>query len=91
MILFITNEAIHVYQRAEEETHKAIKALEEQTETLSDNLENAVKGAKTTAQKATKTASNMGWWGFLGSLIGAVISSVCGYYGYRSRKDFFNL
>ncbi|GAA4667689.1 TIGR04086 family membrane protein [Bartonella pachyuromydis] len=85
------NEAIHVYQRAEDKTQKAIKALEEQTETLSDNLENAVKGAKNTAQKATKTASNIGWWGFLGSLIGAIISSIFGYYGYRSRKDAFKL
>ncbi|WP_273755440.1 DUF3792 domain-containing protein [Bartonella sp. MM73XJBT.G] len=85
------NEAIHVYQRAEEKTQKAIKALEEQAETLSDNLESTIKGAKNTAQKATKTASNIGWWGFLGSLIGAIISSVFGYYGYRSRKDAFKL
>ncbi|WP_175869522.1 DUF3792 domain-containing protein [Bartonella gabonensis] len=85
------NRALHVYQKAEEKTTKAIKALEERAETLSDNLKNTIKGAKNTATKVTNTASNMGWWGFLGSLIGAVISSVCGYYGYRSRKDFLKL
>ncbi|QEE12645.1 TIGR04086 family membrane protein [Bartonella krasnovii] len=85
------NKAIHVYQRAEEKTAKAIKVLEERTETLSDNLEGAIKGAKNTATKVTNTASKMGWWGFLGSLIGAIISSVLGYYGYRSRKDSFTL
>ncbi|WP_208441473.1 TIGR04086 family membrane protein [Bartonella raoultii] len=85
------NEAIHVYQSAEEKTAKAIKVLEERAETLSDNLEDAIKGAKNTATKVTNTASNMGWWGFLGSLIGAAISSVLGYYGYRSRKDSFTL
>ncbi|WP_375610873.1 MULTISPECIES: DUF3792 domain-containing protein [unclassified Bartonella] len=85
------NRAVQLYQRAEEKTEKAIKVLEERAETLSDNLEDTIKGAKNTATKATKTASNMGWWGFLGSLIGAVISSVFGYYGYRSRKDTFML
>ncbi|EJF84892.1 TIGR04086 family membrane protein [Bartonella rattimassiliensis] len=84
-----TNRAVHLYQSAAEKTEKAIKALEEQTETLSDNLEDTIKGAKNTATKATKTASNISWWSFLGSLIGAVISSVFGYYGYRSRKDSF--
>ncbi|WP_375693779.1 DUF3792 domain-containing protein [Bartonella sp. AP88HLJMH] len=85
------NHAVQLYQRAEEKTEKAIKAFEEQAETLSDNLEDTIKGAKNTATKATKTASNMGWWGFLGSLVGAIISSVFGYYGYRSRKDTFML
>ncbi|ENN94487.1 TIGR04086 family membrane protein [Bartonella vinsonii] len=85
------NRALHAYQTAEAKTEKAIEALEEQAETLLDNLEDAVKGAKNSATKATKTASYMGWWGFLGGLIGAVISSVFGYYGYRSRKDTFML
>ncbi|WP_375637057.1 MULTISPECIES: DUF3792 domain-containing protein [unclassified Bartonella] len=85
------NHAVQLYQSAEEKTEKAIKALEEQAETLSDNLEDTIKAAKNTATKATKTASNMGWWGFLGSLVGAIISSVFGYYGYRSRKDTFML
>ncbi|PIT69740.1 DUF3792 family protein [Bartonella tribocorum] len=83
------NHAVQLYQSAEEKTQKAIKALEERAESLSDNLEDAIKGAKNTATKVTNTASNMGWWGFLGSLIGAIISSVCGYYGYKSRKDSF--
>ncbi|WP_254493848.1 DUF3792 domain-containing protein [Bartonella sp. B1099] len=86
-----TTRALQLYQSAEEKTTKAIKALEERAETLSDNLEGAIKGAQNTATKVTNTASKMGWWGFLGSLIGAIISSVCGYYGYRSRKDFFKL
>ncbi|WP_208442454.1 TIGR04086 family membrane protein [Bartonella raoultii] len=85
------NNAIKLYHRAEEKTTKAIKVLEERAQTLSDNLEDAIKGAKNTANKVTNTASKMGWWGFLGSLIGAIISSVCGYYGYRSRKDSFTL
>ncbi|WP_375675219.1 DUF3792 domain-containing protein [Bartonella sp. CL100XZDX] len=85
------NRAVQLYQSAEEKTEKAIKVLEERAETLSDNLEDTIKGAKNTATKATKTASNMGWWGFLGSLVGAIISSVFGYYGYRSRKDTFML
>ncbi|MCZ2158958.1 YrzE family protein [Bartonella sp. 220] len=85
------NHALHVYQRAEAKIEQALKTLEEQAETLSDNLEDAIKGAKNTATKTTKTASQMGWWGFLGGLIGAVISSVFGYYGYRSRKDTFML
>ncbi|MBB4077202.1 hypothetical protein GGR08_001523 [Bartonella fuyuanensis] len=85
------NRALYIYQKAEEKTEKALKALEEQAETLSDNFQEALKGRKNAVTKATKTASNMGWWGFLGSLIGAVISSVCGYYGYRSRRDFFML
>ncbi|WP_375694683.1 DUF3792 domain-containing protein [Bartonella sp. AC158YNML] len=85
------NHAVQLYQSAEGKTEKAIKTFEEQAEKLSDNLEDTIKGAKNTATKATKTASNMGWWGFLGSLIGAVISSVFGYYGYRSRRDFFTL
>ncbi|EJF92352.1 DUF3792 family protein [Bartonella taylorii] len=85
------NRAVQLYQTAETKTEDALKALEEQAETLSDNLEDAIEGAKNTATKVTKTASHMGWWGFLGSLIGAIISSVCGYYGYRSRKDTFML
>ncbi|WP_212112897.1 TIGR04086 family membrane protein [Bartonella queenslandensis] len=83
------NRAVQLYQSAEKKTEKAIKALEERAETLSDNLEDTIKDAKHTATKVTNTASNMGWWGFLGSLIGAIISSVCGYYGYKSRKDTF--
>ncbi|PIT68158.1 TIGR04086 family membrane protein [Bartonella tribocorum] len=83
------NHAVQLYQSAEEKTQKAIQVLEERAETLSDNFENTIKGAKNTATKVTNTASKMGWWGFLGSLIGAFVSSVCGYYGYRSRKDTF--
>ncbi|KEC54747.1 TIGR04086 family membrane protein [Bartonella koehlerae] len=83
------NKALHVYQTAEEKTEKAIKALEEQAETLSQNLDDSIKDARHSATKVMKTASYMGWWGFLGSLIGAMISSVCGYYGYRIRKDSF--
>ncbi|WP_273758463.1 TIGR04086 family membrane protein [Bartonella sp. AU55XJBT] len=85
------NRALQLYQSAEEKTENAIKALEERAETLSDNLEDTIKVAKNKATKVTNTASKMGWWGFLGSLIGAIISSVCGYYGYRSRKDIFKL
>ncbi|CAK02168.1 TIGR04086 family membrane protein [Bartonella tribocorum] len=84
-----TNRALQLYQNAEEKTQKAIKVLEERAESLSDNLEDTIKGAKNTATKVTNTASKMGWWGFLGSLIGAFVSSICGYYGYRSRKDTF--
>ncbi len=83
------NRAVQLYQTAETKTEDALKALEAQAETLSDNLEDAIKGAKNTATKVTKTASHMGWWGFLGGLIGAIISSICGYYGYRSRKETF--
>ncbi|EJF76032.1 DUF3792 family protein [Bartonella alsatica] len=85
------NRAIHVYQTAEEKTEQAIEALEEQADTLSKKLDASLKEARRTADKATKTASSIGWWGFLGGLIGAIISSVCGYYGYRSRKESFML
>ncbi|WP_142417160.1 TIGR04086 family membrane protein [Bartonella massiliensis] len=85
------NRAVQLYQSAEEKTAKAIKVLEERAETLSDNLEETIKDAKNTVTKVTNTATKMGWWGFLGSLIGAFISSICGYYGYRSRKDTFKL
>ncbi|WP_406604183.1 DUF3792 domain-containing protein [Bartonella gliris] len=83
------NNALHIYQTAEGKTEQAIKALEEQAKTLSKKLDNSIKDARHTANKAVKTASSVGWWGFLGSLIGAIISSVFGYYGYRSRKDSF--
>ncbi|WP_455465718.1 DUF3792 domain-containing protein [Bartonella sp. B39] len=83
------NTALHIYQTAEEKTAQAIEALEEQTEKLSKKLDSSIKDARHTANKAVTKASHMGWWGFLGSLIGAVISSVCGYYGYRSRRGSF--
>ncbi|WP_208439618.1 TIGR04086 family membrane protein [Bartonella grahamii] len=83
------NNALHIYQTAEEKTAQAIEALEEQAETLSKKLDSSIKDARHTANKAVTKASHMGWWGFLGSLIGAIISSVFGYYGYRSRRDSF--
>lgn len=83
------NRAVYVYQTAETKTEDALKALEEQAETLSEKLDKSIKDAGHMGNKAAKTASHMGWWGFLGSLIGAIISSVFGYYGYRSRKDTF--
>ncbi|MET3590547.1 uncharacterized protein YukE [Bartonella silvatica] len=86
-----TNNALQLYQTAEAKTEKAIKALEEQAETLSKKLDSSLKDARHMADKATTTASHMGWWGFLGSLIGAITSSIFGYYGYRSRKDSFKL
>ncbi|VEJ45822.1 TIGR04086 family membrane protein [Bartonella vinsonii] len=85
------NHALHVYQSAEAKIEQALKTLEEQAETLSQKLNMPTKDAHYSANKAAKTASYMGWWGFLGGLIGAVISSVFGYYGYRSRKDTFML
>ncbi|WP_019220189.1 TIGR04086 family membrane protein [Bartonella florencae] len=86
-----TNRALHVYQKAEEKTTKAIKALEEWAETLSDNLKDTIKGSQKTVTRLSHGGSKIGWWGFLGSLIGAVISSIFGYYGYRSRRDFLQL
>ncbi|WP_455479094.1 DUF3792 domain-containing protein [Bartonella sp. B23] len=83
------NNALHIYKTAEKKTSQAIAALEEQTEKLSKKLDSSIKDARHSANKAVTKASHMGWWGFLGSLIGAVISSVCGYYGYRSRRDTF--
>ncbi|WP_156851760.1 TIGR04086 family membrane protein [Bartonella refiksaydamii] len=83
------NRAVYVYQTAEAKTEEALKALEEQAKTLSHKLDTSIKDARHMGNKAAKTASHMGWWGFLGGLIGAMISSVCGYYGYRNRKDSF--
>ncbi|WP_139412234.1 TIGR04086 family membrane protein [Bartonella mastomydis] len=83
--------AVQLYESAEEKTEQTLKALEKQTDTLSQKLETQTKNALHIADKVTTKASHMGWWGFLGSLIGAIISSICGYYGYRSRKDIFKL
>ncbi|WP_254492333.1 TIGR04086 family membrane protein [Bartonella sp. B1099] len=83
--------AVQLYQGAEEKTEQTLKALEKQADTLSQKLDARAKDALHIADKATTKASHMGWWGFLGSLIGAIISSICGYYGYRSRKDIFKL
>ncbi|EJF88440.1 hypothetical protein ME1_00611 [Bartonella vinsonii subsp. arupensis OK-94-513] len=85
------NHALHVYQSAESKIEQALKTLEEQAETLSQKLNMPTKDVHYSANKVVKTASYMGWWGFFGGLIGAVISSVFGYYGYRSRKDTFML
>ncbi|WP_142417008.1 TIGR04086 family membrane protein [Bartonella massiliensis] len=86
-----TTRAVQLYQSAEEKTGQALKALEKQADTLSQKLDARTKDALHMADKVTNTASHMGWWGFLGSLIGAIISSVCGYYGYRSRKDILKI
>ncbi|WP_208436296.1 TIGR04086 family membrane protein [Bartonella phoceensis] len=86
-----TNNALHLYQTAEAKTEQAIKAFEERAEMLSQKLDSAIKDARRIGDKATTKVSHMGWWGFLGSLIGAIISSLFGYYGYRSRKDLFKL
>ncbi|WP_175869357.1 TIGR04086 family membrane protein [Bartonella gabonensis] len=83
--------AVHLYERAEAKTEQVLKALKQQADSLSLKLDARAKDALHIADKATNTATHMGWWGFLGSLIGAIISSVCGYYGYRSRKDFWEL
>ncbi|UNF41743.1 TIGR04086 family membrane protein [Bartonella krasnovii] len=83
--------AVQLYQRAEEKTEQTLKALEKQADTLSQKLDVRAKDALHMADKATTKAAHMGWWGFLGCLIGAIISSVCGYYGYRSRKNIFRL
>ncbi|UNE53809.1 TIGR04086 family membrane protein [Bartonella machadoae] len=85
------NNALDLYQTAEAKTEQALKNLEAQAHTLSQKLNSTMKDARHSADKAATTASHMGWWGFLGSLIGAILSSVCGYYGYRSRKDTFML
>ncbi|UTO28917.1 DUF3792 domain-containing protein [Bartonella harrusi] len=83
--------ALNLYQTAEEKTEQALKDLEAQAHTLSQKLNKTMKEARHTSDKAATTASHMGWWGFLGSLIGAMLSSVCGYYGYKSRKDIHML
>ncbi|CAF26467.1 TIGR04086 family membrane protein [Bartonella quintana] len=85
------NHALDVYQTAEAKIGQTIKAFEQQANTLSEKLNTAKNNARHGADKTAKTASHMGWWGFLGSLIGAILSSVLGYYGYRSRKNSFTL
>ncbi|WP_332065644.1 YrzE family protein [Bartonella sp. CB189] len=77
--------AIDVYQKAEVKIEQAIKAIEKQADTLSKKLDTLAEDARDTADKAAETASHIGWWGFFGSLMGIVISSIFGYYGYRSR------
>ncbi|WP_246067904.1 hypothetical protein [Bartonella saheliensis] len=61
MILFITNDAVDVYQRAEAKFENAITALEEQTETLSDNLEAACKESKKHRRKSHKNSLKHGF------------------------------
>ncbi|AQX20344.1 hypothetical protein [Bartonella sp. WD16.2] len=78
--------AITLYQAAQVKTEQAIKNFSQQIETLSHHLEQTAKSAQSFADKAIGTASTIGWWSFLGSLIGAVIATVCGYYGSKSRK-----
>ncbi|WP_455477682.1 DUF3792 domain-containing protein [Bartonella sp. B41] len=85
----MANHALDLYHSAETKTEKAIKALEEQANLLSQKINLPTKDSSRLADKAVNTASNIGWWGFLGGLIGAIISSIFGYYGYRSRKHFF--
>ncbi|WP_455481710.1 YrzE family protein [Bartonella sp. B35(2025)] len=87
----MANNALHIYQTAEAKTEKAIKALKQQANILSKKLDMPIKDTRYIADKAVKTASSIGWWGFLGGLIGAIISSIFGYYGYKSRKDSFML
>ncbi|WP_336279419.1 TIGR04086 family membrane protein [Bartonella sp. CB175] len=78
--------AIDIYQTAKEKTEDAIEALEEQTNTLLEKLDTLTKDVRHTADQAAKTASHIGWWGFWGSLIGIIISSIFGHYGYRSGR-----
>ncbi|WP_455478023.1 DUF3792 domain-containing protein [Bartonella sp. B10] len=85
----IANRALHLYHTAEAKTEQAIKVLEQQANILSKKLDMPINDTRHIADKTVKTASHLGWWGFLGGLIGAIISSVFGYYGYKSRKDSF--
>lgn len=78
--------AITLYQEARVKTEQAIKNFNQQVDTLSHHLEETAKNVQSFADKAIGTASTIGWWSFLGSLIGAVIATVCGYYGAKSRK-----
>ncbi|WP_455476337.1 DUF3792 domain-containing protein [Bartonella sp. B17] len=81
-----TDQALDVYQTAKTKTEQTIKALEQQIDTLSKKLDTLAKDARDTADQAAKTASHIGWWSFFGSLIGAIVASLFGYYGYKSRK-----
>ncbi|ENN91290.1 putative membrane protein [Bartonella bovis 91-4] len=78
--------AITVYHTARTQTEQAIKSFNQQINSLSHHLEQTAKSAQNFADQAIGTASTIGWWSFLGSLIGAVIATVCGYYGAKSRK-----
>ncbi|WP_192812536.1 hypothetical protein [Bartonella bovis] len=78
--------AITIYQTAKSQTEQALKNFNQQIESLSHHLEQTAKSAQSFADQAIGTASTIGWWSFLGSLIGAIIATVCGYYGAKSRK-----
>ncbi|AGF74866.1 putative membrane protein [Bartonella australis AUST/NH1] len=77
--------AIRTYQAAREKIEQAIETLSEQT----GHIETLAQNAQTAANKAIGTASAIGWLSFLGSLIGAITASICGYYGYQSRQNYF--
>ncbi len=62
------NHAVQLYQSAEEKTEKAIKALEKRAETLSDNLEDAIKGDKKHSHESHKHSLQYGMVGLFRKL-----------------------
>ncbi|WP_455473931.1 DUF3792 domain-containing protein [Bartonella sp. B30(2025)] len=82
-----TDQALDVYQTAQTKIEQAITTLEKQIDTLSKKLDKLAEDTRETADQALQTATNISWWFFLCSLLSGIISSIFGYYGYRSRHD----
>ena len=77
--------AIDIYQTANKKTKEAIQSLNKQVDTLSHNVDKVVKNSRQVADQAIGTASKIGLWSFFGSLLGAFITSISGYYGHKRR------
>lgn len=81
--------AIDLYQTAGSKTERLLKALDGSAHNLVSGLEKTAEEVQATADKALGSISSLGWWSFFGSLIGALIASLSGYYGYKSRQEYF--
>ncbi|AQX28376.1 MULTISPECIES: DUF3792 domain-containing protein [unclassified Bartonella] len=77
--------AIDIYQTANKKTKEAIQSLNKHVDALSHKVDKVVQNSREIGDKAVGTVSKIGIWSFLGSLLGALIASVSGYYGYKRQ------
>ncbi|WP_412058137.1 DUF3792 domain-containing protein [Bartonella sp. DGB2] len=83
--------AINLYQSADKNIKYALNQFSDKTDQLAAGIHNAAESARDTADQAVSTASSISWWGFIASLIGALVSTIAGYFGQESRRQVSTL
>ncbi|MDI2113118.1 TIGR04086 family membrane protein [Commensalibacter nepenthis] len=84
------NNYITAYNNAVNEVNQRINSLEGSLQHAKQTYISLKNEAKAKADQAAKTMSSMALWGFVSLLIGAIVSSIFGLWGTRTREDTFS-